>query len=89
MLKMSKKHFTKEETKKIGDKLGIDWNEFSLDELTAGMDVELEHGTTDSQTNVTNDDPEMTFKIALAHAKECKTYYKRLAQMEKEYEDQD
>ena len=32
-----------------------------------GMDVELEHGLVSPETNVTNDDPLITGKIALAH----------------------
>jgi hypothetical protein len=46
------------------------------------MDVELEHGRRDPQTNVTNDDPLTTGKIALAHLRELPDYYTRLAAME-------
>ena len=49
-----------------------------------GMDVELEHGLRDPATNVTNDDPLTTGKIALAHLTEFPDYYTRLAKMEKE-----
>jgi hypothetical protein len=35
-----------------------------------GLDVELEHGLIDSHTNVTNDNPIMTGKIALANLNE-------------------
>jgi len=51
------------------------------------MDVELEHGTRDSNTNVTNDDPLMTGKIALAHLNEFPDYYTRLKKMEEEGEE--
>ena len=51
-----------------------------------GMDVELEHGTENSVTNVTNDDPLMTGKIALAHLNEFPDYYSRLLVLEKEAE---
>ena len=50
------------------------------------MDVELEHGTRDSDTDVTRDDPLVTGKIALAHLREMSDYYTRLAQMEAEGE---
>jgi hypothetical protein len=50
------------------------------------MDVELEHGSHDPQTNVTDDDPIVTGKIALAHMKEFPDYYARLEQMEREAE---
>ena len=50
------------------------------------MDVELEHGSQDPQTDVTGDDPIVTGKIALAHMKEFPDYYERLAHMEREAE---
>ena len=49
-----------------------------------GMDVELEHGLHDPQTNVTDDDPVITGKIALAHLNEFPDYYTRLDRMEEE-----
>jgi hypothetical protein len=48
------------------------------------MEVEFEHGRHDPQTNVTNDDPVLTAKIALAHLKELPDYYTRLKRMEAE-----
>jgi len=42
------------------------------------------HGTISPATNVTNDDPLMTGKIALAHLNEFPDYYDRLLQLEKE-----
>ena len=52
-----------------------------------GLDVELEHGLASPQTNVTNDDPLMTGKIALAHLNEFSDYYTRLEKLEKEADD--
>jgi len=49
-----------------------------------GMDVELEHGKINELTNVTNDDPLLTGKIALAHLNEFSDYYDRLENMENE-----
>ena len=49
-----------------------------------GMDVELEHGLHDPSTNVTDDDPLVTGKIALAHLNEFPDYYTRLERMEEE-----
>lgn len=80
------KTFTKEEAKSVGDKLKIDWNKFDLDWFRKGMDIELEHGTIDPETNVTNDDPLMTGKIAYIHMKEFADYYQRLVKMEEEAE---
>jgi len=48
------------------------------------MEVELEHGRHDPATNVTDDDPVVTGKIALAHLKEFPDYYTRLERMEEQ-----
>ena len=80
----SKKSFSSEEAKMIGESLEIDWTKFNLEQFRRGMDVELEHGLRDPQTNVTNDDPLITGKIALAHLNEFADYYTRLDKMEKE-----
>ena len=77
---------TTEEAQRVGDEIGVDWTRFDLEQFRAGMDVELEHGSHDPQTNVTDDDPITTGKIALAHMKEFQDYYARLEQMEQEAE---
>jgi hypothetical protein len=81
---MAKENFTADEAKKIGEELGIDWSKFDVEQFRMGMDVELEHGTRSLDTNVTNDDPLTTGKIALAHLNEFSDYYTRLDKMEKE-----
>ena len=82
-----KEHFTAEEAKRIGESLGIDWSKFDVEQYRMGMDVELEHGLADPHTNVTNDDPLITGKIALAHLNEFSDYYTRLEEMEEEAEE--
>ena len=82
----NKKKFTSEEAKNIGQSLGIDWSRFDVEQFRMGMDVELEHGLVDQHTNVTDDDPMITGKIALAHLNEFPDYYTRLEEMEKEGE---
>ena len=82
----AKKHFGTDEAKSIGESLGIDWSKFDVEQYRMGLDVELEHGLTDPHTNVTNDDPIITGKIALAHLNEFADYYTRLEKMEKEAE---
>jgi len=81
------RHFTPEQAKEVGDDLGIDWKSFDVDQFRRGMDVELEHGLHDPQTNVTDDDVVVTGKIAWAHLKEFPDYYDRLEQMEEEAEE--
>jgi hypothetical protein len=78
--------FTTEEARRIGTEIGIDWAEapFDVKELQAGMGVELEHGLHDELTNVTDDDPHVTAKIAQAHLNEFPDYYERLERMELE-----
>ena len=78
------KHFTAKEAKKIGESLGVDWSKFDVEQFRMGLDVELEHGISDLQTNVTNDNERITGKIALAHLNEFPDYYTRLGKMEKE-----
>ena len=84
--KINKRHFTAAEAKQIGEALRIDWSKFDIEQYRMGLDVELEHGKVDRHTNVTNDDPIMTGKIALAHLNEFPDYYTRLDRMEKEAE---
>jgi hypothetical protein len=84
---MSGKHRTTlEEARRVGDAIGVDWDRFDLEQFRAGMDVELEHGAHDPQTDVTGDDPILTGKIALAHMKEFPDYYDRLERMERRAE---
>jgi hypothetical protein len=81
-----KREFTTPQAKEIGTRLGIEWKEVNLDQFRRGLAVELEHGRHDPQTNVTNDDPDLTGKIAWAHLKEIPDYYTRLGLMEAEAE---
>ncbi|MBU1118937.1 hypothetical protein KKH43_03590 [Patescibacteria group bacterium] len=84
----AKQHFTSEQAQEVADTLGIHFSdvEYDLEQFRHGMDIELEHGTEDEKTNVTNDDPVMTGKIALAHLNEFEDYYDRLDEMEVEAE---
>lgn len=83
----SKREFTTEEARRIGDQIGVDWTKYDLEEFRMGLAVELEHGARDPQTNVTGDDEIATGKIALAHLKEIRDYYTRLLAMERDAED--
>jgi len=49
-----------------------------------GLEVELEHGTSFRDANVTNNHPILTGKIVIAHLKETMDYYERIdvAEME-------
>lgn len=84
----AKTSFTVDEARHIGSEIGIDWERspFDVEQFHRGLHVELEHGLHDAQTNVSNDDPLVTGKIALAHLKEFPDYYTRLDEMENEAE---
>ena len=62
-----KRRFDLEEARVLGTSVGIDWSEIDPEQFRRGMEVELEHGARDSETNVTNDDLTLTSKIAWAH----------------------
>ena len=83
-----KAHFTTQDARAAGERIGIDWatSPFDVEQFRMGMDVELEHGTQDLETNVTDDDVTVTAKIARAHLNEFPDYYTRLAAMETEAE---
>lgn len=55
--------------------LGVKFDKYSVEEFLDGINIELEHGTIDPRTNVTNDDLITTAKIALAHLNEYPNYY--------------
>jgi hypothetical protein len=83
----ARRKVTEEEAREIGERLGIKWDKFDVDQFRRGMVVELEHGLHDPNTNVTDDDLLITGKIALAHLNEFPDYYDRLEKMEKEGEE--
>lgn len=57
---------------KVMNYLGFDSKDFEPHQLRDGMNVELEH------SDITNGDPILTAKIAMAHLRENKEYYKIL-----------
>lgn len=81
---MVRSGFTHTEARDIGEELGIDWSDFDVEQFRMGLDVELEHGMVDPDTDVTGDDAITTGKIALAHLNEIPDYYTRLKKMEDE-----
>lgn len=84
---MKERAVSDEEAKRIGDQLGINWDEVKLSEFRRGLEVEQEHGSLwGDATNVTKDDPLFTGRIAWAHLKEITDYYTRLDKMESEAE---
>lgn len=76
--------FSPAEAARVAAELGLDFTTlpFDLEQFRRGMEVELEHGRRDPETNVTGDDALTTGKIALAHLREIPDYYTRLAKLE-------
>jgi hypothetical protein len=80
--------FTTEDAAKALKAAGIDISgeQYGLEDVCTGMNVELEHGTRFPDLDVSGDDPVVTLKIALAHLREFADYYDRLEIMEREAE---
>jgi len=76
--------WTADTAKEIGERIGIDWGLVAFEpiDLARGMEIELEHGSRFPAANVTDDDEELTAKIAWAHLEEHPKYYEYLASME-------
>jgi hypothetical protein len=62
----------------IREKVGGETTQISIEEFRRGLEVELEHGLTFKDANVTNNHPILTGKIVQAHLKEMLDYYLRL-----------
>ncbi|WP_404478405.1 DUF5661 family protein [Novosphingobium sp. BL-52-GroH] len=78
---MAEHIFTREEAIAIGDRLAVDWSRYDVEQFRLGLGVELEHGIENPATNVTNDDLDVTAKIAIAHLNDLPDYYTRLYRM--------
>lgn len=69
--------YSKQDVLLAAQLLGVTFDKFTLDDLVTGVNIELEHGTQNLTTNVTNNDLIMTMKIALAHLLEFPNYYNK------------
>lgn len=57
--------------------LGVVFDKYTLEEFLDGINLELEHGTVNQKTNISNDNLITTAKIALAHLNEFPNYYNK------------
>ena len=69
--------FSMDEIIKTAKDLNVNFDKFNLEDLITGINIELEHGTVNPNTNVTNNNLELTMKIALAHLNEFSDYYNK------------
>lgn len=69
--------FTEQQAREAAQAAGINLEaeHFDLKSLAAGMTAELEHGTAHPDTNITNDDPVLTAKLAVSHLRVSPSYY--------------
>lgn len=67
--------FNIDDVKRVSKILSIKFDKFTPLDLLNGLNIELEHGLVNPETNVSNDDLVITTKIALAHLNEFPNYY--------------
>jgi len=75
---MKQQTITEDEAILVGNNIGLDWENIDIQEFRRGLEVELEHGLVNKNSNVTGDDINLTGKIAMAHLNELNDYYTRL-----------
>ena len=61
--------FSTDDSERIGNSMGLDWDTIDLGQFAIGMNVETEHD------DVTHGDPLLIGKIAWAHLREKPNYY--------------
>ena len=76
--KLGKPKVQSEEASVILSKLDVGAMKIDIEDFRQGLEVELEHGISFKDANVTNNHPILTGKIVLAHLKESLDYYMRL-----------
>ncbi|MFO7632564.1 MAG: DUF5661 family protein [Caldilinea sp.] len=76
--KLTASEVTLDEAQRIQAEVGGETNQITTEQFQQGLEVELEHGITFPDANVTNNHPLLTGKIVLAHLKEMLDYYDRL-----------
>ena len=69
--------YSDNEILRIARYLNIDFSKFAFEDFKRGINIELEHGLENMNTNVTNNDLIKTAKIALAHLNEYPNYYNK------------
>ena len=72
---LTKPEVTLAEAQCIQAEVGGETAGLTVDQFRQGLEVELEHGITFPDANVTNNHPLLTGKIVLAHLKEMLDYY--------------
>ena len=69
--------FSDKEIMMVANFLNIDFSKFPFEDFKRGINIELEHGKENMNTDVTDNDLIKTAKIALAHLNEFPNYYNK------------
>ena len=69
--------FSDNDVMMVAKYLNIDFSKFPFEDFKRGINIELEHGKENMNTNVTDNDLIKTAKIALAHLNEFPNYYNK------------
>jgi hypothetical protein len=78
-----RKRFTVAEAKDVGERLGIHWEQFDVNQFRTGMNAELADGTYHPLTNFASDDPILVGKVVRTHLNKTPDYYTEWAAGEK------
>ena len=81
--KQTPKQYTLAEARALGDKLGLDWDTFTVYQFRTGLNAELADGAYNPLTGLPTDDPIQLGKIVRTHLGESQDYYVQWAEMEK------
>ena len=82
LIEESKRKFSKDAAKRLGDSLSVNWDMVSVDQFVMGLSVEAEHDD-GGDLDVVDSDKDLA-KIVLAHLKEKPDYYTKLRSVEEE-----
>ncbi len=83
MKKAASKKYSIAEAKALGERLGITWEEFDVEQFREGLNAEIADGTYNPTTGFATDDPIVVGKIVRAHLNEAADYYTQWAKAEK------
>jgi uncharacterized lipoprotein YehR (DUF1307 family) len=72
--------FSKDDAKRIGELMNVDWKEVDLEQFRKGLGVEKEHDQND-ELDVVKNEKDLA-KVVLAHLRELPDYYNRLEKVE-------
>lgn len=78
-----RKRFTVAEAKDVGERLGIQWDQFDVNQFRDGMNAELAAGTYNPVTHFASDDPILVGKVVRTHLNKTPDYYMQWAAGEK------